>query len=141
MTMVRYTSGKTQLEMSDELQRFVDRVVAETASKVVDEVKARTKAIFDNARREWPVKRPRITPGRPPPRRTTPHSRDLLDHAVDIDLQRGTITGRVWNTADYGKYIRPIKLGRKSAYQELMAKPARKAGKELAVTLARELTR
>ena len=139
--MIRFVAGKTELTMSDDLQRFVDRVVSETAAKVVDEVKAATKAIFDNARKEWPVKRPRITPGRPPPRRTTPHSRDLLRWAVDIDLQRGTVTGRVWNTADYARFIRPLTLGRKSAYQELMAKPARKAGAALAKTLASELVK
>ena len=58
-----------------------------------------------------------------------------LRHETVVNIELGSITGRVWNDNPHGKYIKANKLGNKSVFVELIRKPMNKLTKKLLVVI------
>jgi hypothetical protein len=118
------------VEVSDELENMIKRVVSESAPTIIDRLEEVTTELREQAVPDWPVGRER---GRP-------HSKDLFESGVRLS-GRTSIEGYVSNDAGYSWYIKP-KSGPhagKSVFTTLIRRPGRKAGKQLAADLASDI--
>jgi hypothetical protein len=132
---LRYGNGNVSIEMDDTLDRLYRNAIERAAPGVLERIEAETKAIHDEARRQWPVGHPRD-----PARRGRAHSREQLSWGASI--KGNQIVGWVRNTAPWSPFIRPTKLyGSTTAFREWLQLPARKAARKLVKELGPVLTR
>lgn len=130
MTQLRLKDGNLTMLVNDGLERLVRDALEKVAPGVLGIVEDETQAVYDHARKRWPI-------GPDKPERKGRHSRDELYHEVVIDTARGIIRGRVWNEAPWSRYIKPKGLRGKSAFVELLRKPLQSRQADIVTKLGR----
>lgn len=123
MGRLSFGSGKVRVVMDDVFERLVRNVAARVAPGAVEVVEESTERLYQGARSEWPVK--------------SGVSRDGLDRDVTVSTDLAKITGRVFDLVVYARYVRPRKLGGKSAFVELLRKPLKAEVKRIVAELVK----
>lgn len=132
MSRVRFGVGTTSVELSDDLSGLVESVLDRVVPGVREAFDRETTAIYEEARRRWPVK--------------TGRSREGLVHGIRIrTLGDGdVIEGFVGNTVDYARYIRTSAASGSDAphpMTDLLRRPMLQASERMIATLGPELAR
>lgn len=123
MSRVVYGTPSAFVVVEDDLERLIRDTVDSVAPGVVALMEAATYEIWQGARAQWPE-------GPNKPERNGRHSRDELYRDVLVSPD-GAVRGRVWCTAEWARYIKPKGLKGKTAFVELLRKPAVKMGARL----------
>lgn len=116
--ITRYKEGNVTVTVGPELQEWVDRCIRSCFGATVDAIEAEVEKVYDQARKEWPVK--------------TGRSRDGLRTSLTLDRTRGRVEGAVLALVPYSIYIKPYKLrGKTTAWQAYVRGPITLAKKRL----------
>lgn len=140
--------GSVTVELSGDLERQIRAAIDRAAPMLVPRIEAETQRLADEAVRRWPVDehpRRKFSP--------RPHSRDLFESGLYVDVNRGIIRGTISNRARYWVYITSTQVGlalgtgeaKKSAIVELLRKPlkltAARLAPEFAQMIAQSITK
>jgi hypothetical protein len=116
--VTRYREGNVTVTVGPELQEWVDRCIRECFGGAVERIEHEVQAVYDQARKDWPVR--------------TGRSRDGLRTSLTLDRTRGRVEGAVLAMVPYSIYIKPYKLrGKTTAWQAYVRGPITQAKKRL----------
>lgn len=128
MGKVRYSQGGVSIDMDDRLEAMVRAAADKVLPDAVGRVERATEWVYEGARAGWPVGLRPLTSKQPI------RSRDGLGHEVVYDASSNSVTGRVFNTAWWARYVKTwegLGSGYKSAYVALLRKPMQQAAKQI----------
>lgn len=122
-----FRSGGVTVELDDIGTALAERALQRLAPKLRGAIEDAVDEVRRAAEAQWPVGRTdRNYLARHPEKRGRPHSRDLFRTEVvlqDNGRNGWEIVGRIWNGADYWRFIKALKLRGGSAIVAYVRKP------------------
>ena len=126
--MIVYGDSAVRVRMGDAMETMFRRALDQAAPGLLAEIERSTRALYESARDEWPVK--------------TGRSRSALEWGVRVEGD-GRVAGFIRNPVPYLIYIRR-KKDHKNPWITLVRQPAHRDADRLALAIApmlrRELT-
>lgn len=134
-----FRSGGVTVALDDFGADLLDRAIEQVAPGVRKAIERKLESVRRDAVDNWPVGRTdERYLARHPEKRGRPHSRDQFRSEVVVNeagFRRYEIIGRIWNDAEYWRFIRANKLRGGSAIVAYIRRPLERARDELRADL------
>lgn len=130
-----FRSGGVTVQMDDIGSELVQRAIDHVAPGIRAAIERKVELVRAKAEAAWPVGRtdPRYL-ARHPEKRGRPHSRDMFRSEIVVQesgYRRYEVIGRIWNDADYWRFIRANKLRGGSPLVAYVRRPLEAARDEI----------
>jgi len=129
-----FGTPQVRIEMDSIQENVIRNVIDRNFPGVVDRIEEEVEAIYQGTQAGLPEK------GKGSRGRATGTTRGDVERGVVVAPDFSLVTGFVRNDkTPYARFVKPLQIGGKSFFVELLRKPAREASARLAVDLAKIL--